>query len=316
MFNCTFMKKAICVVGGLIVILAISVLIQNSSSMRGYQTPGATSGESRGFIDTYQSDELGMGRVAKQYAMAPSDMAVPSSVPPVGNEVSKEDRLIIRNGSMSLVVKHVSSLVDEVRVYVEGQGGFLVNSSINEQSTNPSASLTVRIPVDRYGATYEWVKGKAVKVVSETSSGQDVTEEYVDLDSRLRNLRASEQQFLEIMKRSGQISDVLAVQQQLERIRGEIEGVLGRQKYLTQSAKLATLTLYVSTEEKELPIVNPQQKWEPSAVAKAAVRSLAQFGQSFGNTVIWLAIYAIVWIPALILWFWWRRRRNHVVPPQ
>ncbi len=310
------MKKALHVVGGLIVLLAISVLIQNSGSMRGYQTPGAMSEGSRGFVDTYENAKLGMGGVAKQYAMAPSDMASPSSTAPVGGEVAKEDRLIIRNGSMSLVVKQVASLVDEIRVYVEGQGGFLVTSSINEQSTNPSASLTVRIPVDRYGQTYEWVKGKAVKVASETSSGQDVTEEYVDLDSRLRNLRASEQQFLKIMERSGQISDVLAVQQQLERIRGEIESVLGRQKYLSQSAKLATLTLYLSTEEKELPIVNPQQKWEPLAVMKAAFRSLASFGQSLGNSIIWLAIYSVVWIPALVVWFWWKRRRNSNVPLQ
>ncbi len=310
-----FMKKAFHVVGVIIVIAAIAVLLQNSSTMRPYSTPGS-SGVSRGLSDTFQNAELGMGIAAKQYATAPTEAPSISPVPPSGDEVGQKDRMIVRNGSMSLVVKNVSSLVDEIRVYVEGQGGFLVTSSLNEQSSNPSATLTLRVPVDHYGPTYDWVKSKAEKIVSETSSGQDVTEEYVDLDSRLRNLRASEQQFLEIMKRSGQISDVLAVQQQLERIRGEIEQTVGRQKYLSQSAKLATLTLYLSTEEKELPIVNPQQKWEPLAVIKAAFRSLAGFGESLGNTIIWLAIYSIVWIPALLIWFWWRRRRNRMMPPQ
>ncbi|MBI5135534.1 DUF4349 domain-containing protein [Candidatus Uhrbacteria bacterium] len=307
------MRKFFHIAGVVIVVAALAVLVNSrNGGVRPYVTPGAP--------DMFGQNELGM---VSSRSMAFNKLAAPSMAPLAeyapqadqsagGDANAPKDRLIIRTGSMSLVVKDVPLVMDEVRVYVEGQSGFLVSGSLNSASANPTASMTVRIPVEKYGQTYEWVKGKAVKIASETSSGQDVTEEYVDLESQLRNLRASEQQFLEIMKRSGKISEVLEVQRELERVRGEIERVLGRQKYLSQSAHLATLTVYMSTEESQLPIVDPQKRWEPLAVMKAALRSLKDVGQNAANAIIWIVVFAVVWIPVLIVVFWWRRRHQSV----
>ncbi len=306
------MKRVFNVVGVIIVLAALAVLLNSRSGSVGmYQTPGNFDRYSA-VSESVPAPSMGLGFANKGVpSMAPQDEYTQSDSASAGGIANApKDRLIIRTGAMSIVVKDVPSVMDAVRVYVEGQGGFLVNGSLNSASSNPTASMTVRIPVEKYAATYEWVKGKAVKIASETSSGQDVTEEYVDLESQLRNLRVSEQQFLKIMERSGKISEVLEVQRELERVRGEIERVLGRQKYLSQSAKLATLTIYMSTEESQLPIVDPQKKWEPLTVMKAAFRSLTQFGQSFANAIIWVAIFAIVWVPAFLVYLWIRRRRS------
>lgn len=225
------------------------------------------------------------------------------------------DRLIIKTGFLSLVVKDVLEGVGKIHAFAKSKGGFVVSSNISKDGLAPYAEVTIRIPSEVFDGGVQEVKAMG-EVKSERVNGQDVTEEYTDLSSQLRNLRVSETQFLEIMKRAQKIEDVLAVQRELTRIQGEIEVLLGRIKYLEQSAKLSTLTVYLATDPQNLPVVDSDDKWKPVAVFKDALRSLVEFGKGIVDFVIWLVVYIPVWtLIALVVWIirkWWKKQFGSV----
>ncbi|HYE59878.1 MAG TPA: DUF4349 domain-containing protein, partial [Candidatus Kapabacteria bacterium] len=175
----------------------------------------------------------------------------------------------------------------------------------------PTAYVTVRIPAKEFDAGVTATK-QLGEVKSEHVSGQDVTAEYVDLEAQIRNLRATEQQFLTIMQRATQIQDVLAVQRELSIVRGQIEQIQGRMKYLSESAEMSTLTINLSTDAASLPVIDQKEAWKPLAVAKDALRSLLNLGKAFVNFLIWFAIYFPLWaLLGLVVWGvyrWWMRK--------
>lgn len=205
---------------------------------------------------------------------------------------SPSERLIIKTGNLSLLVTNVRESVGKIHELAESMGGFITNSSISEIEEKEGqlrATVTLRVPAEKFGETLETLKNAAVKVKSENITGQDVTEEYTDLQSRLANLEATEEQLLQIMKRAGVIKDVLEVQRELNNVRGQIEQTKGRIKYLEESAKLSSVTVYLATEEEELPIV--EERWRPLAAAKSGLRALFSFWQAIGDNVIYWAIF-------------------------
>jgi hypothetical protein len=166
----------------------------------------------------------------------------------------------------------------------------------------PSGYVTVRIPVADFDASITKV-GEFGEVTSKTIQGQDVTEEFVDLDAQLKNLRATENQFLEIMKKATKIEDILAVQRELSNVRGQIDSIEGRMKYLQQSADLSTLTVYLSTDPSNLPIFDESDTWKPWAQVKEAARSLLELGKGLVNFVIWIVVYIPFWfLLGLVVW--------------
>lgn len=236
--------------------------------------------------------------------MVAQDQAVPEAT-------ATTDRLIIKNGSLSLVVKDVRDSVSAIIKYAESKGGFVVNSNISKQGLAPYGEVTVRVPATEFDKGLGEVKQMG-EVKSEQVNGQDVTEEYVDLQARIKNLRASESQFLQIMNRAVKIEDVLAVQRELTNIRAQIESLQGRIKYLEQSAEMSALTVYLSTDPNVLPALDQENKWKPWAEVKAAARSLVEVGKVLVGIIIWLVIYLPVWLLiVLCVWLgrrWWRRK--------
>ncbi len=229
-----------------------------------------------------------MRQEASKNALALEDTAADTTV-------NSSQRLIIKTGTLSMVVKDVPEAVKRVQDFAKTKGGFVVSSNISKDGLSPFAEVTIRIPSDVFDGGVQEVKAMG-EVKSEIVNGQDVTEEYVDLTSQLRNLQATQTQFLKIMEKAVKIEDVLAVQRELSRIQGEIEVLQGRMKYLEQSAKLSTLTVYLSTNPENLPVVDDQEKWKPVAVVKDAVRSLLDMGKGLINAIIWVVVYLPVWI--------------------
>ncbi len=205
---------------------------------------------------------------------------------------SPSERLIIKTANLSLLVKNVRESVSKIHDLAKSMNGFITNSSISEVGEKEGqlrATVTLRVPAEKFDETLTILKNAAIKVKSENVTGQDVTEEYTDLQSCLTNLEATEQQLLQIMKRAGEIKDVLEVQRELNNVRGQIEQTKGRIKYLEQSAKLSSITVYLATVEEELPIV--EEQWKPLAAAKEGLRSLISFWQGITNRVIYWGIF-------------------------
>ena len=224
---------------------------------------------------------------------------------------SPSERLVIKTGSLSLLVRAVRESVDQMQKLAADLGGFIVDSQVtvvDEKKENLRATVTIRVPSEKFDEALKTLKDAAVKVTSERTSGQDVTEEYTDLQSRLRNLEATETQLLKIMERAGEIKDVLSVQQELTRVRERTETTKGRIKFLEESAAMSRITAHFATEEEELPLVKEQ--WRPLATAKSALRSLISFGQAVADKLIFaLVFFSPIIVVALVVWFWKRMKR-------
>jgi hypothetical protein len=228
-----------------------------------------------------------------------------------------EERMIIWTGDISLIVKDAEESLEKVEAIARDLGGYVVNSSSWYQEEQLRARLTIRVPAEEFDTAMAHLKNLAIRVESRNISTQDVTEEYTDLDSRLRNLEATETELLELLtevrERTRKAEDVLAVHRELSNIRGQIEQVKGRMQYLEKMTAMATINIELIPDALARPIV--VAGWRPSGTAANALRALVRTFQFIADAAIWLAIYVLpilvaIAIPLVILWLIWRRWRR------
>jgi hypothetical protein len=150
--------------------------------------------------------------------------------------------MVIRNAKLALRVDDVDQAVDRARQVAQAGGGFVSGSNTRLEQDRTVADLTLQVRADALDATLQALRGLG-KVDSETSSSQDVTEEYVDLDANLRNLQASESAILRLMDRAERIEDIISLQRELTNVRGQIERIQGRKTYLERRTDMATVSL-------------------------------------------------------------------------
>ena len=171
-----------------------------------------------------------------------------------------------------------------------------------------TATVTLRVPADQatYQATLERLRGLAERVVDEQSQAQDVTEEYVDLDARLRNLRASEESLLQLLAKAQRVEDILSIQRELTNVRGQIEQIQGRKQALERRADMATITL---TIREAGAFARPG--WSPGGTFSEAYRALGAALRGLAVFAIWLAVFSPIWGGFLLLvwlFIWFIRR--------
>jgi hypothetical protein len=160
------------------------------------------------------------------------------------------ERKIIRNADLSVETNAPAEGQRRITSLAESRGGFVVNSE-TKQTDNEGAqaqldttiTLVVRVPSTQFGAMLDDVRKIGSRVRQEKITGQDVTEEYVDLEARIKTKKALEVQFLEIMKRAGRVTDALEVQTQLGEVRTDIERLEGRRRLLENQSSLSTITV-------------------------------------------------------------------------
>jgi hypothetical protein len=212
------------------------------------------------------------------------------------------ERKVIKDASLSVVVKDPEESMNAISALAEQLGGYVVSSSLSQQTYGPNnvslpgGSITIRIPAEKLNDVMTQIKTDAVEVTSENISGQDVTDQYVDLQSRLSAMQAAEKKLLEILEKAEKTEDVLAVYQQLQQVQSEIEVLKGQIKYIDQAAAMSSVNVNLTAEESIQPIqVGP---WKPQGAAKQAVEDLAYF---FRNFVEFLIRFVIFTLPALIM---------------
>lgn len=210
------------------------------------------------------------------------------------------DRMIIRTVTMNIAVGNVQETFKKVEQLASAQRGYLTGTSIRQEGDRQVASMTLRIPADpaTYQSTLEQLRGFAERVVDEQAQAQDVTEEYVDLESRMRNLQASEQALLAVLAKAQRVEDILQVQNALTNVRGQIEQAQGRKQALERRADMATINL---TIREAAAFSRPG--WSAGSTFERAVNALG----SALRVVAEIGIYAFVFSPiwgglAIALW--------------
>lgn len=176
----------------------------------------------------------------------PVDQASASQQTPV-----PADRKIIRNAELDLESEAPDEAQTRITAIAEQMGGFVVESQQSSSDVRSSrrdiVSMTVRVPSAKFGETLEAIRNASGRVVVESVKGQDVTQEFIDIEARLKAQQALEAQFTEIMKRANTVEDALEVQRQLAVVRGEIEKIEGRKRFLENQSSLSTIKLRIRT---------------------------------------------------------------------
>ena len=217
-----------------------------------------------------------------------------------GNTSTDSERLVIRNADLSIVVDDPAVVMEDIIQMAAEMGGFVVESNLYQNTYAPEmtakeATITIRIPAERLdevrGKIKAFVKDPDEDILSDTVSGRDVTADYTDLQSRLKNSEAAAEQLGLIMDHATDPEDVLRVFNELKAINEQIELLKGQIKYYEESAALSAVSVRIQADESIQPI--EIGGWKPKGVARDALQALIDAYQFIANAAIWVVVFCL-----------------------
>ncbi|MBI4771022.1 MAG: DUF4349 domain-containing protein [Chloroflexi bacterium] len=256
-------------------------------------------------------------------ATAARALEAPMADAATSNRAAGGERLVIKNAGLSVVVPDPLAALDRISSMAEGMGGYVVSSNVYQTTYGESAqkvnqaSVTVRVPAAQLNSAQEQIKAAAIEVYNQNVSGQDVTQEYTDLQSRLKNLQAAEAQLREIMASATKTEDVLNVFNQLVQVQGEIEVLKGQIQYYEQSAALSSISVELIPDAATRPL--QIGGWRPSATVRQAFEVLVRNLQCLADGLVVFIVRVLpfllmVFAPLYLVWRALRRRRRIPAP--
>lgn len=234
--------------------------------------------------------------------------------------IERSNRMIVKNADVRLMVQDTDVAIDRATQIVGDAGGYIVSSRVWYQdyygNSLKYASITIGVPVEEFEKVLSRLRGLAIRVVDEVAAGDDVTEQYVDLQSQLQNLEATRARIQEFLKDAKTVDEALRINQELANIEAQIEQIKGRMNYLSDRSAYSTITVNIDPEYPVLtptPTATPRPTatpipWDPGQTFGEAKGTVTVLYQGIGNFLIWLfvVILPIVLPPALILWAVWK----------
>lgn len=236
---------------------------------------------------------------------SPEMMMAEDSAGSAPENPTQADKKVIKNGNLSLKIEKTEKAAQEISQIAKNQGGEVFSTNFYERvKGQKSGSITIKVPVEKFEDTISKIKSVATQVVSESTTGQDVTEQYADLQIQVKNKKAEEESFVKILDRAGDIEDVLKVTVQISRVRSEIERLEGRIKLINSQTDMSTIVVNLSEDIEITPISND---WRPWQVVKKSFGELVDSLQGFFDATIH---FVIVTLPSfvlflLIVWIVW-----------
>jgi hypothetical protein len=263
--------------------------------------------------------------------------SAPSSAPAISNggpaeftsassQISLTQRLVIKNASLEIVVDSPTNAMESISTMAQQMQGFVVSSSSfvtkgDSGADVPQAKITVRVPADKLDEALTkiraLVKNVDTDIRNQNVTGKDVTEDYVDLNSQLTNLQATEKQLQQIMESATKTEDVLSVFNQLSNVRQQIDVTQGKIKFYEQSASLSAIDVNILAQSGIAPL--QIAGWQPVGIARNAVQALIETGKFLAEVVIWLVIFfvplgLIFFFPVRYIVRFIRRYRSRIKP--
>ncbi len=239
-----------------------------------------------------------------------------------------ETRKIIKNGEMNLLVADTDRALDLVTSIAADSGGYVINSQTTVKNEFKYATLTIGVPVEQFEAVQRQLRSIAIKVLNDTASGKDVTDEYTDTQSRLANLEATQARIREFLARANTVEEALKVNAQLTEIEGQIAQAKGRLNYLGGRAAFSTILVNLEPQHPTpTPTLTPTPTptptpaiWQPGETVRAATGTLSAMLRGFGDLLIWLVIVILpfVILMGLLIAFvaWLLRKLRRPAPPK
>jgi hypothetical protein len=222
-----------------------------------------------------------------------------------GAQAATVERLVIKNATLSIIVKDPAQSMDAIAKMADEMTGWVVTSNLYKTTTSegievPQATINIRVPAEQLNDALTKIKALTdnpkTDVKSENVSGEDVTSQYTDLKSRLTNLEQAEAQLREIMASATKTEDVLNVFNQLTQVRGDIEVIKGQMKYYEESSSFSAINVDLISQETIKPLT--VAGWQPQGVVRDAFQALINFGKGLVEVVIW---FIILVLPILVV---------------
>lgn len=219
------------------------------------------------------------------------------------------DQMIIYNGQMSIEVDELQKATDLLLQKVKETQGYLVNSNINENDENLYAHYEFRIPVNGFHSLVDQIKKMPIgKITYQSINGNDVTEEYLDLDSRLKAKKVYEERLLLFLKQATKTEDLLKISNDLSRVQEEIEQIQGRMTYLSYHAGNSTLVVdMVQYKNKTAPTASAWEK-AVNGFNRSVDFIVDLFTSLFIGLVSFFPIIILILFVFLILWWLGRKK--------
>jgi hypothetical protein len=238
-----------------------------------------------------------------------SDSSAQGSTSPLAYSPSGS-QLVIKDAQMALLVRDTAQALDSVTALTSDEGGYIISSQTWYQDGYLYASLRLGIPSARFESALNALRNIGLTVLNENAQGQDVSDQYVDLQSRLTNLEATAARVREFLKDAKTIEDSLRISQQLSELEVQIEQIKGQMRYFEGRSAYSTVTVSLTPEyPTPTPTVTPTMMptatatppWNPGETFQDASGVLSKQFQGFVDAAIWIGIVVLPWMLLLAL---------------
>ena len=261
----------------------------------------------------FSDQSSGQNAPASESTTAPGESTLPDGSPQTGH-------MIIKNADVKLQVESTDTAIDRLTQLVGDLGGYIVSSRVWYQDYSGTnykyATISMGVPVDQFETAMRRIRGLALRVLDENASGQDVTTEFVDLQSQLGNLEATRDRIRSFLDDAKTVEESLRINQELSTIEDQIDKVKGRMNYLTGRSSYSTITVNL---EPNLPVLTPTPTptlrptatptvWNPGTTFEGAKQTVTVAYQGIIELLIgfFVVIVPILAPPALIVWLVWK----------
>lgn len=276
-------------------ILFVGIIILSACSSDDSSSDMATSDSDAGspvrnemsFGDGYTEEESTVAYESTEE----SDEAADEAISETDVDQANTDRKVIYTADLYVETNDYQKTLSSIQIETTKLGGYVVESTMYNHSgeaSNRSGNIVVRVPQEDFDAFIALVESASDKVIEQNISGQDVTEEFVDLESRLTSKRTVEERLLSFMETAEKTEDLLTISKDLSKVQEEIEVILGRMNYLQNKADYATVTISISEDNLTLSTISDDDlnTWEETQ--KQFKRSINSIIGAFSSIVIFV----------------------------
>ncbi len=265
-------------------------------------------------------ENAGLADVAKE-ASAPSADVSSAPVYNIGADAERAafaaSHMIIKNGEIKLLVEDTDIAIDRATQAIGDMGGYIISSRVWYQpyfdgENYKYATITIGVPVDQFERTLSRLRGLAVKILDETASGEDVTNQFVDLQSQVSNLEATRDRIKSFLDDAKTVDEALRINAELANVEAQIEQIKGQMNYLQDRSAYSTITVNFEPVLPELiatPTPTPEPNvWKPGETFTDAKKAVTYAYQGIVDFLIWVFVVFVPIFapPALIIWGLWK----------
>jgi type II secretory pathway pseudopilin PulG len=307
-------------VSSAVILLAAAIAIPNLLRSRGAAEASLQASRARraeestlSSVDHMYAEE----QAAKAVLHAPAAVSLPTAGLPAAQSTltaadkaaSKSssatiDRKLVRTGSLELTVKSPADAAEQIRLMAESMGGYLETAQIGGTKDAPTADITIRVPAARFSDATLAIRKLAARVESEKTDAQDVTRQYVDMEARLRNLRAEEAQYLVIMKSAYKVGDLLEVSEKLSEVRGQIEQQQAEFQTLSRQVETVAITISLrALADAQVFGLNWRPLYQLKVAARDGLDAMADYAATMAAVLFYVPV-ALAWSFTLLFAAW------------